>query len=563
MNYGGVLKYMTKNNKIRILPLGGLGEIGKNMTVVEIGNDLIIVDAGVMFPEEDMPGVDLVIPDITYLVENASRVKGILLTHGHEDHIGGVPYVLRQLNVPVYGTRLTLGLLRVKLIEHGLERSSDLREISAGERIKVGNFDVEFIHVNHSIAGVVAIVIHTPLGAIIHCSDFKFDQTPYDGKVADFYTFARLGKEGVLCLLSDSTNAEHPGYTASEKTVGETLAQIFSKAEGRILIATFASNVHRVQQIFDAAAKEGRYVSVTGRSMIKVVDVASELGYLKIPEGVLVQLDQLARLPKEKTVVITTGSQGEPMAALSRMAMAEHNRISITPGDTVIISASPIPGNEKSVGRIINQLFKEGANVIYEPHLGIHTSGHAQQEELKLLLNLCKPRYFIPIHGEHRMLLKHAELAEQTGVPKDNIIISEIGLPVEFTPQGVKMRDRVVSGQVFVDGLGVGDVGNIVLRDRRQLSTDGILIVVVTMNKKLGQVVAGPDIVSRGFVYVRESEELMQEARQKAKEALDACTAQNITDWGALKSAIRDSLNRYVWEKTKRRPMILPIIMEI
>lgn len=554
---------MTKENKIRIVPLGGLGEIGKNMTVVEIGGDLAIVDAGVMFPEDDMPGVDLVIPDITYLVENANRVKGIFLTHGHEDHIGGVPYVLRHLNVPVYGTKLTLGLLRVKLIEHGLERSTTMREISAGERIQVGNFDVEFIHINHSIAGVVALAFHTPLGAIIHCSDFKFDQTPIDGNVADFYTFAHLGKQGVLCLMSDSTNAERPGYTASEKRVGETFEHLFSKAKGRILIATFASNVHRVQQIFDAAAREGRFVSVTGRSMIKVVEVARELGYLKIPEGILLELDKLERLPKEKTVIITTGSQGEPMAALSRMAMAEHHRVSIAPGDTVIISASPIPGNEKSVGRIINQLFKEGAHVIYEPHLGVHTSGHAQQEELKLLLNLCKPRYFIPIHGEHRMLLKHAELAEATGIAKENIIIGEIGLPVEFTAEGVHMRERVASGQVFVDGLGVGDVGNIVLRDRRQLSTDGILIVVVTMNKQSGKVVAGPDVVSRGFVYVRESEELMEQARIRAKDALDACLLQNTTDWGTLKSAVRDSLNRYVWEKTKRRPMILPIIMEI
>ncbi|HKM43247.1 MAG TPA: ribonuclease J [Limnochordia bacterium] len=554
---------MTDKNKIRILPLGGLGEIGKNMTVMEIGGDLAIVDAGVMFPEDDMPGVDLVIPDITYLVENASRVKGIFLTHGHEDHIGGVPFVLRQLNVPVYGTKLTLALLRVKLVEHGLERSTDLREIKAGDRTRVGNIDVEYIHVNHSIADVVAMAFHTHLGAIVYCSDFKFDQTPYDGKVADLHTFANLGNQGVLCLLSDSTNAERPGYTTSEKKIGETFRHLFSSAEGRILVATFASNIHRVQQIFDAAVREGRQVSVTGRSMIRVVEVANELGYLDIPDGVLIDLDKLDKLPKERTVIITTGSQGEPMAALSRMAMAEHNRISIAPGDTVIISASPIPGNEKAVGRIINQLFKEGAKVIYEPHLGIHTSGHAQQEELKLLLNLCKPRYFIPIHGEHRMLIKHAELAEATGVPKDNIVIGEIGLPVEFTSQGVAVKDRVVSGQVFVDGLGVGDVGNIVLRDRRQLSTDGILIVVVTMSRKTGKVVAGPDVVSRGFVYVRESEALMDEARDKAKEALNNCLSQNTTDWGALKSAVRESLNRYLWEKTKRRPMILPIIMEI
>ena len=554
---------MTNKNRIRLISLGGLGEIGKNMMVVEIGDDLAIVDAGVMFPEDDMPGVDLVIPDITYLMENASRVKAIFLTHGHEDHIGGVPYVLKQLNVPVYGTRLTLGLLKVKLIEHGLERSTELREITAGDRIQLGNFDVEFIHVNHSIAGVVALAFHTPLGAIIHCSDFKFDQTPYDGKVTDLYKFAELGKKGVLCLLSDSTNAERPGYTESEKTVGETFRDIFSRAEGRIIVATFASNVHRIQQIVDAAEREERRICITGRSMIKVVEVASELGYLHVPDGMIVSLDQMDRLPAEKIVVLTTGSQGEPMAALSRMAMAEHNKISIMPGDTVIISASPIPGNEKSVGRIINQLFKEGANVIYEPHLGIHTSGHAKQEELKLLLNLCKPKYFIPIHGEYRMLMKHAELAEATGIPKENIVIAELGIPVEFDKDGIHIRDRVVSGQVFVDGLGVGDVGNIVLRDRRQLSTDGILIVVVTMNKQQGRVVAGPDIVSRGFVYVRESEELIEEARDKVREALSVCEEQNITDWGALKSAIRDSLYRYLWEKTKRRPMILPIIMEI
>ncbi len=554
---------MTKENRIRLVSLGGLGEIGKNMMVIEIGDDLAVIDAGVMFPEEDMPGVDLVIPDITYLVENAHRVKAIFLTHGHEDHIGGVPYVLRELNVPVYGTRLTLGLLKVKLKEHGLERSTELKEISAGQRIQLGNFDVEFIHVNHSIAGVVALAFHTPLGAIVHCTDFKFDQTPYDGKVADFYKFSELGEKGVLCLLSDSTNAERPGYTESERKVGETFQQIFRRAEGRILVATFASNVHRIQQIIEAAEREGRFIGVTGRSMIKVVEVASSLGYLHIPEGMLVELDKLDRLPPEKVVVLTTGSQGEPMAALSRMAIAEHNRITIAPGDTVIISASPIPGNEKSVGRIINQLFKEGANVIYEPHLGVHTSGHAHQEELKLLLNLCKPKYFMPIHGEHRMLLKHAELAEATGVAKDNIIIGELGLPIDFTPNGVQIKDRVESGQIFVDGLGVGDVGNIVLRDRRQLSTDGILIVVVTVDRRNNRVVAGPDIVSRGFVYVRESEELMDEARKRADEALQACVNQNTLDWNTLKGAVRDALNRYVWEKTKRRPMILPIIMEI
>lgn len=556
---------MARNNnkKVRMISLGGIGEIGKNMMVVEQGNDIMVIDAGVMFPEDDMPGVDLVIPDTTYLEENAHRIKGIFLTHGHEDHIGAVPYLLKQINVPVYGTKLTLGLLRVKLTEHKLERSTELHEVKAGDRVKVGHFDVEFIHVNHSIPDVVALAIHTPLGIIVYCSDFKFDQTPIDGKVADFNKFAELGKKGVLCLLSDSTNAERPGYTESERVVGETLVQAFSKAQGRVLVATFASNVHRLQQIVDAAHREGRKICVTGRSMINVVQIASELGYIKIPDGMLVEMDQIDKLPDNKIVVITTGSQGEPMSALTRMAMAEHRRLAIRQGDTVIISATPIPGNEKSVGRIINQLFKEGATVIYEPHLGIHTSGHAKQEELKLLLNLCKPKFFIPIHGEHRMLMKHAELAETTGVPKDNIFIGEIGQALEFDDKGARFRERIQSGQVFVDGLGVGDVGNIVLRDRRQLSTDGILIVVVTINGQNGKIVAGPDIVSRGFVYVRESEELLEEAKTKVKESLEACQAKKVTEWGVLKNQIRDALYQYLYEKTKRRPMILPIIMEV
>ncbi len=554
---------MAKKDKVRLISLGGMGEIGKNMMVVELGSDIIVIDAGVMFPEDDMPGVDLVIPDTTYLVDNAKRVKGVFLTHGHEDHIGGVPYLLKQINVPVYGTRLTLGLLRVKLMEHGLDRSADLREIKAGDRVRRGAFDVEFVHVNHSIADVVALAIHTPLGAIVYASDFKFDQTPIDGKVADFYKFADLGRKGVLCLLSDSTNAERPGYTESERTVGETLMRIFAKSEGRILVATFASNVHRLQQIIDAAHRERRKVILTGRSMLNVVDVATQLGYLKIPDGIMADINDLDRMADDKVVIITTGSQGEPMSALTRMAKSEHRKISIGKGDTVIISASPIPGNEKSVGKIINQLFKEGATVIYEPHLGIHTSGHAKQEELKLLLNLCRPKFFVPIHGEHRMLMKHAELAESVGVPKDNIMITELGLVMEFDERGLKAKDRVPSGQVFIDGLGVGDVGNIVLRDRRQLSTDGIIVVVVTINKQTGKMVSGPDIVSRGFVYVRESEELMDEAKEKVRQALVTCEQNKVTEWGVLKSSIRDSLNQYLYEKIKRRPVILPIIMEV
>lgn len=552
-----------KNNKIRMISLGGIGEIGKNMMVIELDKDLIIIDAGVMFPEDDMLGVDLVIPDTTYLVDNADRIKAIFLTHGHEDHIGGVPFLLKQVNIPVYGTKLTLGLLKLKLVEHNLERSTELREIKAGDNIKVGAFGIEFIHVNHSIPDVVALAIHTPLGIIIYCSDFKFDQTPIDGKVVDLYKFAELGQKGVLCLLSDSTNAERPGYTESERTVGETFDRIFARAEGRIFIATFASNVHRLQQIVDSAVAQGRQIGVIGRSMVNVFSIAQELGYLKIPNGILVDIEQIHRLPANKVVIITTGSQGEPMSALTRIAMSEHRQLEIAKGDTVIISANPIPGNEKSIGKIINHLFKEGATVVYEPHLGIHTSGHAKQEELKLLLNLTKPKYFIPIHGEHRMLMKHAELAELTGIPKDNICITEIGLVLEFDSKGMRITDRVTSGQVLVDGLGVGDVGNIVLRDRRQLSSDGIVVTVVTIDAKTGQVIAGPDIVTRGFVYVRESEELIEEARIRVRQVLNGHEAQGVKEWGVLKQSIREVLFRYLYEKTKRRPMILPVIMEV
>ena len=552
-----------RNSKFKIVFLGGMGEIGKNMTVFEYNNELIVVDAGVMFPEDDMPGVDLVIPDTTYLMDNAHRIKAVILTHGHEDHIGGVPFLLKQVNIPVYGTKLTLGLLKLKLIEHNLERSTQLHEVKAGQRIKIGKFDMEFIHVNHSIPDVVALAIHTELGTVIHCSDFKFDQTPIDGRVTDLYKLAQLGNEGVLCLLSDSTNAERPGYTESERTVGETFARIFARAEGRIFVATFASNVHRLQQIVDASEAQGRKICVIGRSMVNVVGIAQELGYLKIPEGMLIDVEQVDKLPADKVVIITTGSQGEPMSALTRIAMAEHRKLAIAPGDTVIISANPIPGNEKSVGKIINHLFKEGATVVYEPHFGIHTSGHAQQEELKLLLNLTKPKYFVPIHGEHRMLMKHAELAETVGVPKENICIAELGSVLEFSDSGLRMADRVASGQVFVDGLGVGDVGNIVLRDRRQLASDGILIVVVTISDRNGEILAGPDIVTRGFVYVRESEELIEEARERVRAVLAEYEGKGVTEWGLLKQGVREALSRYLYEKTKRRPMILPIIMEV
>ena len=531
--------------------------------VLEYGDDLIVIDAGVMFPEEDMPGIDLVIPDITYLKENKERVKGIFLTHGHEDHIGAVPYVLQVLNAPIYGTRLTLGLLQGKLEEHGLLSVAELKEIKAGGRVKVGIFDIEFIHVNHSIADVVAIAVHTPLGVIIYCSDFKLDQTPIDGRVMDLHKFAELGQKGVLLLMSDSTNAERPGYTLSERVVGKAFEEAFEEAEGRVLVATFASNIHRIQQIIDAAATYGRKIAVIGRSMVNNVGIAAKLGYLEVPPGMMIDVADLDRYPPEKVVIITTGSQGEPMAALTRMAMSEHRRIDIVPGDTVIISAMPIPGNEKLVGKTINHLFRQGAKVIYQAVSGVHVSGHASQEELKLLLNLCKPRYFMPIHGEYRMIVRHAELAEEVGIPRERIILCDIGDVLDITSEKVNKAGKVPSGQILVDGLGVGDVGNIVLRDRRQLAQDGILIVVITIDKQTGAVIAGPDIISRGFVYMRESEKLIDEAREAVKKVLQLCEAENVTEWGVLKGSVKESLTQLLYQKTKRRPMIMPIIMEV
>lgn len=554
---------MAREDKLIVIPLGGLGEIGKNLTVVEYGEDIIMIDAGVMFPEEDMPGIDVVIPDMTYIRENRDRVRGIFLTHGHEDHIGAVPYLLREVNVPVYGTKLTLGLLEGKLEEHGLVRTTDTRCVRAGDTVKVGAMTVELIHVNHSIPDVVALAVHTPAGVLVYCSDFKLDQTPIDGKVMDIHKLAELGNKGVLLLMSDSTNAERPGYTYSERVVGETFVDVFHRAKGRILVATFASNIHRIQQVIDAAMMFNRKIAVVGRSMENVVEIAKDLGYLDMPDSMWISVDEVNSYPSERVVVLTTGSQGEPMAALTRMAMAEHQRIDIVPGDTVIISANPIPGNEKLVGKTINQLFKQGADVIYQPFSGVHVSGHASQEELKLLLNLCKPKYFVPIHGEHRMLVRHALLAEDVGVPSDNIIVAENGDVIEVSQERIALTGKVPAGQVLVDGLGVGDVGNIVLRDRRQLSQDGILICVVTIDKQTGEVVAGPDIVSRGFVYVRESEQLIEDARTRVREALSVCEAQNVTEWGIIKSNMKDALSQLVWERTKRRPMIMPIIMEV
>ena len=549
-------------NKVQIIPLGGLGEIGKNMTVFRYGDDMILVDAGLMFPEDDMLGIDLVIPDITYLIENQDKLKGIFLTHGHEDHIGALPYVMKQIDCPVYGTALTLGILQGRLKENGVS-SENLRTIKPGDKITAGAFKLDFIRVNHSIPDAIAIAINTPIGTIIHTGDFKIDHTPVDGQVTEFNKFAEYGDRGVLALLADSTNAERPGFTPSEKMVGKTFDDEFRYAKNRIIVATFSSNVHRIQQVIDAALKYDRKVAVIGRSMVNVVNIAKELGYLKAPEGEIIDIDETHNYTPDKIVIITTGSQGEPMSALTRMAMNDHKKVDIMPGDTVIISATPIPGNEKLVSRTIDHLYKLGADVIYEKSNGVHVSGHASQEEIKLVHNLVRPKFFIPVHGEFRHLIKHANLAQSLGMPKENIVIAENGSVIEITKNSIGINGKVQAGKVLVDGLGVGDVGNIVLRDRRQLSQDGIMIVVVTIDKENCHVVSGPDIVSRGFVYVREAEGLMDEARDKVQMALEKCEENGISEWSAIKSTVRDSLGRFLYERTRRRPMILPIIMEI
>jgi len=558
---GGVL--MAANGKVSLIPLGGLGEIGKNMMVVKYGENILLIDAGLMFPEEEMLGIDIVIPDITYLLENRDIVRGIVLTHGHEDHIGALPYVLKQINVPVYGTRLTLGLLEGKLRENNILGSVKMHAIKPRDAVNIGPFKVEFIRVSHSIPDAVALAIHTPVGIVLHTGDFKFDQTPVDGEVTDFQKLAELGEQGVLVLLSDSTNVERPGFTLSERTVGQTFDETFQEAKNRIIVATFASNVHRLQQAITAAYKYNRRVAVVGRSMVNVVNIASDLGYLSIFDDMLIDIDEVGNLPPEQVVILTTGSQGEPMSALTRMAMSDHRRVEIVPGDTVIISATPIPGNEKLVARTINNLFKQGAEVIYEQFSGIHVSGHPSQEELKLMINLTKPKFLVPVHGEYRHLRKHAQLGQAMGIPAENIFVAENGHVLEFSKKNGRVAGKVTAGRVLVDGLGVGDVGNIVLRDRKQLSQDGILIVVVTMDKESGAIVAGPDIVSRGFVYVRESEQLMDDAKEKVKNALGKCGERGITEWATIKSNVRDTLGKYLYEKTRRRPMILPIIMEV
>lgn len=553
------------NQKLSILSLGGLGEIGKNMYIVRYGDDIVVIDSGLKFPEEEMLGVDIVIPDISYLEENRDKIRGILLTHGHEDHIGGLPYALKSLNVPVYGTRLTLGLVESKLKEAGILSEAKLHVITSDSEVKLGSMKATFFRTNHSIPDSVGIALETPEGIVVHTGDFKFDQTPVHEQHAELDKMAMLGARGVLCLLSDSTNAERPGFTGSERTVGENLKEIFRKTRSRIIVSTFASNIHRIQQVFEAAEMVGRKVTITGRSMVNVVNTALELGYLRASDGLLVDAEEIGSLPAEKIVILSTGSQGEPMSALTRMARNTHRTMDILPGDTVIFAATPIPGNEKYVARTVDQLFRLGADVVYGPgsETGVHVSGHGSQEELKLMLNLMRPKYFIPIHGEYRMLRKHALLAMQVGIPKENIFILDNGDVVEIQQGKARLGGKVPAGNVLIDGLGVGDVGNIVLRDRKLLSQDGILVVVVTLSKQKGVILSGPDIISRGFVYVRESEPLLEEANRIVTSTLNKLMQENVNEWSSLKNQVKEALGRYLYEQTRRRPMILPIIMEV
>lgn len=550
--------------RLKVIALGGLEEIGKNMTVLEYGNDIIIIDCGLAFPEDDMLGIDLVIPDITYLAKNVEKIRGIVLTHGHEDHIGALPYVLKQLKVPVFGTLLTLGLLENKLREHKMLDKTTLHTVVPGEKVKLGEMVVEFIHTNHSIADSVALAIQTPVGTVIHTGDFKVDYTPIDGDIIDLQRFAELGSQGVLLLMSDSTNAERKGFTMSEKTVGKVFERIFEETpRNRIMVATFSSNIHRIQQIINAAYMYGRKVAIIGRSMVNAVKTASELDYLWIPPRTLIDINEIKNYRDEQLVIITTGSQGETMSALSRIANSEHKQVSVKPDDKIIISASAIPGNEKNVIRVVNELLKKGADVVYGGIEDIHVSGHARQEELKLMLALTKPKFFMPVHGEYMHLSSHRDLAISMGMDKKNIFVNKLGDVLELSKNEAKVTGTVPTGQVMVDGLGVGDVGNIVLRDRKHLSEDGLMVVVVSMEEETGQIVAGPDIISRGFVYVRESEGLMEGAKEVVLKALQECEEKNITSWNYIKNLIKDTLKNYIWQKTKRSPMILPIIMEV
>lgn len=554
----------TRKTPVKIISLGGLGEIGKNIYVYECANDIIVVDCGLAFPDDDMLGVDLVIPDFTYLERNYDKIRGVFLTHGHEDHIGALAYLLKKINVPVYATRLTLGLLEGKLQEHGILAACQLNVVKPRDMVKAGCMTVEFICVNHSIPDACAMAIHTPAGIIIHTGDYKVDYSPIQGDIIDLARFGELGSQGVLALLGESTNVERPGSTTSERKVGETFETLFTRAEKkRIIIATFASNVHRVQQIISAAVRHGRKVAISGRSMVNATATALELGYLDIPDGTLVDIDTISRYSDEQMVIITTGSQGEPMSALSRMAMSDHRKVSVTPNDFIIISAKPIPGNEKTVSRVINELMKLGAEVIYDNMYEVHSSGHACQDELRLMLGLTKPKFFIPIHGEYKHMKKHADLAVSVGVEPENIFISDIGRVLETDGVEMKFTGTVPAGRVLVDGLGVGDVGSIVLRDRKHLAQDGLIVVVVTLESQSGLIMAGPDIISRGFVYVREAEEMMNEARKIARDSIERCCDAGTHDWSNIKMHLKDDLSDYFYAQTKRSPMILPVIQQI
>ena len=549
--------------KLKIMALGGLNEIGKNLYVYEYGRDILIVDCGMGFPDEDMYGIDVVIPDISYLIENRERVKGIVLTHGHEDHIGGVPYVMRKLNCPIYATRLTAGLVRLKLEEHGLAEKVKIITHSAGDTFKVGCFQLELIHVNHSIPDSVAVAIKTPVGTVIHTGDFKIDLTPIEGGVFDFTRFAELGKEGVLALLSDSTNVERPGYSASERHVGDSMDALFRGCGKRIIVTTFASNVHRIQQIIDCAHRYKRKVGITGRSMENVVKMAVEEGYMNIPRGVLVDINKLNSLPAAQTVIITTGSQGENMSALYRMAFSEHRQVKIGAGDRVILSASAIPGNERSVTRVIDELFWKGAEVIYDRSMDIHVSGHACQQEQKIMMALTKPKFFIPVHGEHRMLVRHGELAQEMGIAPDHVIVGALGDIIELTPRSISKNGTVQSGRILVDGEIEGGVETVVLRDRQHLAQDGMIVVIMTMSSQDGSMISDPEIITRGFVYVKENADLMEEMRRVVFESIESCERQHITDWAGIKGKVKTNLSGYLYKATRRSPMILPVIMEV
>lgn len=558
------MNLLAKNqSKIKVIPLGGLREIGKNLTVVEYKNEILIIDCGLSFPDDEMLGIDIVLPDTTYLEKNKDRVKGVVLTHGHEDHIGALPYLLKKMNVPIYGTRLTLGLLESKLKEHKLDNKVHLQRVKAGDTFQLGVFNVEYIRSSHSIPDACAIAIHTSEGIILHTGDFRVDYSTVDGEMIDLHRLGELGKKGVLLMLADSTNAERPGTTMSESKIGVALENAFMNTKSRIIVATFASHIHRLQQVINTAEKFNRKIVISGRSMINVFDVGSELGALHVPKDILIDIREMDDYSDDQLLLLTTGSQGEPMAALSRMASNDHRKLDIRKDDLVIFSASPIPGNEKMVSRVINQLFEKGANVIYDPMAEVHTSGHACQEELKLIHKLVKPKYFIPVHGEFRHLKQHGNLAVGMGMTEENIFTMENGQVLEMSQKSAKITGKVQAGPILVDGLGVGDVGSIVLRDRKHLAEDGLMVVVVTIDKKAAKVVAGPDIISRGFVYVRESEDLLEEAREEVQKSLNQCEQKGIREWSQLKNAIRDSLKDFLYHKTQRRPMILPIIMEV